>query len=117
MPGRAEHTVEWLNILLQRLGILPQHLGDPDDGVEGRAQLVAHVSEELRLVLARLGKLTALLLDFVEQPDILDSDYRLVGEVGQQLDLLARKRLDGSPTKSEDADWYSFSHEGDAEHR
>ena len=28
------------------------HLGQPDDGVERRAQLVAHAGEELRLVLA-----------------------------------------------------------------
>ena len=30
------------------------HLGQPDDGVERRAQLVAHAGDELRLVLARL---------------------------------------------------------------
>jgi len=41
-------------------------LGEPNDGVERRAQLVTHIGKELRLVLARLGKLTALVLDFVE---------------------------------------------------
>ena len=53
VAARAEHAIERLDVLLQRLGILPQHLGDADDGVERRAQLVAHVGEELRLVLAR----------------------------------------------------------------
>ena len=53
MPARAEHAVERLEVLLEALGILPQHLGDADDGVERCAQLVAHVGEELRLVLAR----------------------------------------------------------------
>ena len=80
VTARAKHAVERLDVLLQRLGILPQHLGDADDGVERRAQLVAHVGEELRLVLARLGELAALVLDFVEQPHVLDRDHRLVGE-------------------------------------
>ena len=33
--------------------LLVQHLGEPDDRVQRRAQLVRHVREELRLVLAR----------------------------------------------------------------
>jgi hypothetical protein len=36
--------------------------------------------QELRLVLARLGELPALVLDFVEQSHVLDRDHRLVGE-------------------------------------
>ena len=36
--------------------------------------------EELRLVLACFGKLAALVLDFVEEPDILNCDHRLVSE-------------------------------------
>ena len=80
VAARAEHAIERFEVLLRRLGILAQHLGDADDGVERRAQLVAHVGEELRLVLARLGELAALVLDFVEQPHVLDRDRRLVGE-------------------------------------
>ena len=48
------------------LRILPQHLADADDGIERRAQLVAHVGEELRLVLACFRKLAALVLDLAE---------------------------------------------------
>src|SRR5262249_25382437 len=47
-------------------GIGDQHIGEPDDGVERRAQLVAHARYELRLVLARQLELAALVLDFVE---------------------------------------------------
>ena len=36
------------------------HLGQTDDGVERRAQLVAHAGDELRLVLARLLQLSVL---------------------------------------------------------
>ena len=35
-------------------------------------------------------ELAVLVLDFVEQPHVLDRDHRLVGESGDQLDLLAR---------------------------
>ena len=63
------------------------HLGQPDDGIERRAQLVAHAGDELRLVLAGLRQLPVLILDFVEQPHVLDRDRGLVGEGLDQLDL------------------------------
>src|SRR5215510_9698265 len=46
--------------------VFDHHLGQSDDGVERRAQLVAHARYELRLVVARLLELTALLLDLAE---------------------------------------------------
>ena len=54
--------------LLRRLTVsaVRHQFGIAQDGVERRAQLVAHVGEELRLVLARLFELPALVLDFVE---------------------------------------------------
>ena len=68
------------NVLLQRLGILPQHLGDADDRVEWRAQLVAHAGEELRLVLTGDFELLAFLADFREQARVLDRQNRLGGK-------------------------------------
>ena len=65
--------------------------GVAEDGVERRAQLVAHVGEELRLVLARHRELLALLLDLAEQPRVLDRHHRLVGEGLQQVDGGLRK--------------------------
>src|SRR5262245_49542136 len=62
------------------------HLGQADDGVERRAQLVAHAGEELRLALACLRQLPALLLDLAEQSGVLNSQHRLGGEGLQQLD-------------------------------
>src|SRR6202022_673577 len=52
---------------------------------------MAHVGEELRLVLARFSELAALVLDFPEQPDILDRDRGLVGKGLDERDLLIRK--------------------------
>jgi len=68
MPGRAQHAVEGFEVLLCSFRVLAQHLADANDGVERRAQLVAHIGEELRLVLACFRELPALVLDFIEQP-------------------------------------------------
>src|SRR5215207_2519263 len=65
----AHHLVCWLAI-----DAVGNQFGVTQDGIERRPQLVAHVGEELRLVLAGLGELTTLVLDFVEQPDVLDGN-------------------------------------------
>ena len=54
--------------------------GVAEDGGEWGSQLVAHVGDELRLVLARDLKLAALLGDLLEQSRVFDGDHRLVGE-------------------------------------
>ena len=65
-----------------------------EDGSEWGSQLVAHVGDELRLVLARDLKFSALLGDLLEQTHILDGNQRLVGEGLNQLDLRLCERLD-----------------------
>jgi hypothetical protein len=65
-----------------------RHLGEPDNGVEWRAQLVAHAGKELRLVLAPQLQLTVLVLDLVEQPYVLDRDHHLIGERGETLEAI-----------------------------
>src|SRR6516162_3884679 len=72
----------------EALRVFDHHFRQSNDGIERRAQLVAHAGDELRLVLARLPELPALVLDFVEQPHVLDCDHRLIGERGDHLDLL-----------------------------
>ena len=46
--------------------VVHDEFGIAEDGVHRRAQFVAHIGEELRLVLARFRELPALVLDFVE---------------------------------------------------
>ena len=92
------------SVLLCSLRILPQHLTDADDGIERRAQLMAHVGEELRLVLARLGKLAALVLNFVEQADVLNGDHCLVSKRAQNGNLFIRKRPHLVATDHQSAD-------------
>ncbi len=82
MAAVVLHALQHARRLLADIAIEPvgHHLGVADDGVQGRAQLVAHVGQELRLVLARDLELAALLLDLGEQPHVLDGDHGLVGE-------------------------------------
>ena len=49
---------------------------------------MAHIGKELRLVLACLRELSALVLDFIEQTHVLDRDHRLIGKGCHQLDVL-----------------------------
>ena len=53
-------------------------------------------------MLARFRELMALVLDLVEQPDVLDGDHGLVGEGGEQFDLLVGKGLNLSAVSSPD---------------
>src|SRR5215831_6971327 len=62
-----------------------QHIGEPDDGIERRAQLVAHAGYELRLVLARYLQLAAFVLDLAEQARVLDRQHRLGRERLQEM--------------------------------
>jgi hypothetical protein len=75
-----------------------------DDRVERRAQLVAHAGKELRLVLACLLELPALVLDLVEQAHVLDRDRRLVGEGLHKLDLLVGERAHLQARQRQEAD-------------
>ena len=50
---------------------LGEHLGEADDRVQRGPQLVAHVGQELALVLADHLELATLLLDLPEQPGVV----------------------------------------------
>jgi len=78
---------------------------------------MAHVGEELRLVLARFRELPALILDFVEQPHVLDRDHRLVGEGDDQLNLLFGERPHPRTPQDDHADGRPFAYQRDAQPR
>ena len=84
--------VDLLEIWDQRLladifGLLLEHLGVADDGVQRRPQLVGHVGQEGGLVLAGLAKLAFASWSCREQPGVLDGDDGLIRERLQQGDL------------------------------
>src|SRR5262249_58241493 len=66
--------------------IADHHLGQPDDGIERGAQLVAHTGDELRLVLARELELPTFFFDLLEQARILDGQHGLRRKGLQQLE-------------------------------
>jgi hypothetical protein len=67
-------------------------------------------------MLARLRKLPALLLNFVEQPHGLDRDHRLVRKRGNQLDLLLGERTRNLTDQDHDADGRSIAQQRHAQH-
>src|SRR5690348_1496195 len=93
MPAVSLKALEDAEHFLGRLAVsaIRHQFGIAEDGVERGAQLMAHIGEELRLVLARFFKLSALVLDFVEQAHVLNRDHGLIGKSLNQLNLLRRK--------------------------
>src|SRR5438128_10703640 len=117
MPARSEDVAQVVLLLVVELAEHPleEDLGEPDDGVERRAQLVAHVREELALVPARDLELAALLLDFVEQTYVLDRDRRLVRERLDEFDLAFVERPDVVSGEHNAADYSAFPQHRHAE--
>src|SRR5438552_18038104 len=120
MVARGIDVLPILLLLLVQLAehAVGQDLGEADDGVERRPQLVRHVREELGLVLAGDLELPALVLDlevaglqFLEQAHIFDGDDRLVGEGLEQRDLLVRELPYLLSAKEEGTDRHAFAEE------
>ena len=88
-----------------------QDLAVADDGVERRAQLVAHIGEELRLVLAGDFEFAALVLDLVEQPRVLDRQHRLRRERLDQIDGVLRERAGRAAADHQHADDIVAAHQ------
>ena len=88
MTAGAQHAPQRLQRLFgaEACGMFGHHFGKADDRIERSAQFMAHIGEELRLVLTRDLELAALLLDLAEQARVLNRDHRLRGEGLQQID-------------------------------
>ena len=71
-----------------------------DDGVEHRLHVRGRAADDAEhlgrcgLMLQRLAQFRVTLLEFFEQPDVLDGDDRLVGEGLEKCDLLVSERSD-----------------------
>ena len=86
MVRRTQYALQRFELFcaLQVARVLMQHLRQADDRIQWRAQLVRHIRQELRFQLAGLRQLLTLRLAFLEQPGILDGQYRLRGQRLQQ---------------------------------
>src|SRR5262249_44699186 len=111
MPAVGLKAFEYAKHLLGRLAVGPvrHQFGVTQDGIERRAQFVAHIGKELRFVLACLFKVPALVLDFVKQADILDRDCSLVGKCCGQLDLLFGACVHLGTSQSENTNWCALA--------
>src|SRR5215472_13556165 len=82
----TQHLLRWFTICA-----ICHQLGIAQNGIERRAQFVAHIGKKLRFVLASDFELSALVLDFAEQPCVLDCENRLISKRLQQFDCVLRK--------------------------
>jgi len=96
---------------------LEQHLGEADDRVERRPELVGHVGEELRLVTAGRPQLAIRRLQLGEQPDVLDGDDRLVGEGLEERGLSGGEELRLRTAEADRADPDAGPHQRNREDR
>ena len=82
MAAALLHPRQDLPNLLGRLAIdvVQDQLRIAENRIEGSPQLVAHVGQELGLVLAGDLELAPFLLDLAEQPRVLHRDGRLRGK-------------------------------------
>src|SRR5438132_14397390 len=108
MAAAGQDVAEEVALLIgQRTDLsLVEELGEPEDRVERRAQLVRHVGEELRLVRAGPGELLRLPLRFREQcaqlgtaPGPLESDGQGLAHGSEQLRC---RRVPGLQARSEE---------------
>jgi hypothetical protein len=76
-------------------GLVEAFLHEPgvtQDGSERSSQLVAHVGDELGLVLTRYFEFAALFHNLIEQPHILDRDRGLISASREKANVLLLKR-------------------------
>src|SRR5262249_30550240 len=97
--------------------------GALDDGVEDWLHVRRRAADDAehlgcsRLMFKGLAQLCVALLQFFEQPYVLDGDDGLGSKRFEKLDLVLRERADLVTTRLNVADRYVFSHERNAEGR
>src|SRR5207249_8384037 len=72
MSYALEHSLD--PIAERAINAVEQELRIAENRIQGCPELVAHIGEELHLMLARDLDLTALVLDFAERPCVLNRD-------------------------------------------
>src|SRR5215472_5276483 len=84
--------------------------------IQRRADRPANVAKSANLFERKL-KLAGALLNFLEQPHVLNGNHRLVGEGRHKLDLFVSKRLDLSPEDNDHANRNAFPEQRHSEYR
>src|SRR5438128_2413708 len=119
MGARGVDVLQVLFLLLVELTEHPlrQDLGEADDGVQRRTELMGHVRQELRLVLAGDFELATLVRDLAEEPGVLDREGGLGRKGPQQIDRPERELARRLPKNGQSADQVAFANKWYGEHR
>ena len=92
-----------------------QPRGGFDNRLEHRLEIEGRAADDLEhvarrgLIFERFLEVAGALLQFADQPRVLDRDHRLVGEGLHQLDLSLGERLDALARQCDDADRLAFA--------
>ena len=108
--------------LQQDVGIIgvTKCAGAFDNGLERRCDVGRRRRDHFQhvggrgLLLQGLAEIVRALPQLIEETDILDRDYRLVGEGGDEIDLLLRERLDPLPREHNGSDRFVLTQQGHA---
>ena len=106
MPARLQDILQIFRLLVVDVAehLLGEHFREADDGVERRAELVAHAGEELGLVAAGRLELPALVRDLPEEAGVLDGQGGLGGERLQDVHDFRRELAGRLPVEGQAAD-------------
>src|SRR5713101_7868582 len=91
------------------------------DNVEHRLQRIRRTADDLQYIgcrgleLQRFAQVLGAFLDLLEQPDIADGDYRLIGKSLQQGNLFVRERIYFKTAKRDRSDALAFAQQGHAQ--
>src|SRR5258708_20487537 len=94
-----EHTARPLR--QHPIDAIDEQLRITEDRVQWGPELVAHIGEELRFVLAGERQLLALVGDLAEQACVLDRQYRLARQGLHELDRFGSKLAGGAPLQDQ----------------
>ena len=95
--------------------------GALDDGVEHRLHVCGRAADDAehlgrcRLMLQGLAQFCIALLQFFEQPHVLDGDHGLIGEGFEEFDLLVRERTNLGPANGNRPDRSTLAQKGNGE--
>ena len=120
--SRYRHQMEQLAVKrehVRRVGVAQFQRGGRDR-VEYRLGVGRRTREDAQdlagggLLLERFAQFPVARLQFVEEPNVLDRDHRLISKSLQKRKLSFRKRARLAPSDGDSADRFAFAHQGNA---
>src|SRR5262249_19144158 len=108
--------IDHTSIRVRKLDRLSDDRGQHGLEIEGGVYCLGHLTESTQLFNG-VCEFASSRLHLVEQPGVLDGDHRLVGERGDQHNLLLGERFDALPLQDDYPNRSTFAQQRHSEHR